>query len=101
MVKPNKKALSALGIALIAMSCPTQTAAQLPEGVRALVDQGEYSQAEELLRRAIDDPEGPVVGDAATELEILRRTRIDYSLDREAALEQVRRALPSTERTCG
>jgi transglutaminase-like putative cysteine protease len=55
--------------------------------VRELVLKGEVSRAEELLRPAARD-------DWKEMLEIIRRLRIDYSLDESAMLEKLRRTMP-------
>ncbi|TWT42451.1 transglutaminase-like domain-containing protein [Botrimarina hoheduenensis] len=59
-----------------------------------LLERGELAQAEALLRTQVADPLGPVVGDAARQLEILRRTRLEYSLDRDQLLVALRSRLP-------
>ena len=58
--------------------------------IHALVEKGEFAAAEQLLRGQIPNPESPITDDAAIQLEILRRTRYDFSLDEAAVLSQIR-----------
>lgn len=62
--------------------------------VQVLIDRGDLAGAERLLRTQIVDPDAPVVDGPAQQLEVLRRTRHDFSVDRETVLAQVRERLP-------
>jgi hypothetical protein len=64
------------------------------ESVQALIDKGSYADAEKLLRAQIKDGSAPITSDAAIQLEILRRTRQDFSLTENDVLEQLRRTIP-------
>lgn len=55
---------------------------------------GRFSQAETLLRAEIADPDAPIVDDAAVQLEVLRRIRLDFSLTPEQVLTQLRESIP-------
>lgn len=64
--------------------------------IQVLTDRGAYREAEEVLLEKIEEPDAPVTSPAAIRLEILRRTRLDYSLSRQEAMGQLREALPDT-----
>lgn len=55
---------------------------------------GRFSEAETLLGEKIADPHAPVVDEAAVQLEILRRIRLDFSLTAEEVLGQLRQSIP-------
>ncbi len=59
-----------------------------------LIKSGKFAAAEQRLRTQIGDPAAPITSDAAIRLEILRRTRYDFSLDGEEVLAQVRQFIP-------
>ena len=54
---------------------------EVVERARALADVGKFAEAETLLHEKIADPDGPVVGAAAVELEILRRDQAGLRID--------------------
>lgn len=60
---------------------------------RQLVDAGQFTDAEQLLRRNIDNPDGPAVEPRAVELEIIRRIRMDYPLSAEQMLAELRESI--------
>ncbi|MEQ8849302.1 transglutaminase domain-containing protein [Botrimarina sp.] len=62
--------------------------------VDSLIKNGQYAQAEALLRSRITDPDAPVVGGPARRLEVLRRTRRDFPLTATQVLEDIRDSLP-------
>lgn len=62
--------------------------------VQTLIAKGEYAAAESRLRGEMGDSDGPIVEGAAVQLEILRRTRLDFSLDEQTVLRQVQRRIP-------
>ena len=62
--------------------------------IDALIQRGDYSEAERLLREAVDDPEAPATSPAAIQLEMLRRTRLEYPLSADDVLKQIRRRVP-------
>jgi hypothetical protein len=59
-----------------------------------LIEKGAFADAEKQLRAAIADADAPVTGGPAAQLEILRRTRLDFSLDEDEVLTQIRRSIP-------
>lgn len=62
--------------------------------VAELIRQGQFAAAEAALRAQIAEPEAPVVGPAARQLEILRRTRMDFTLSAADVLQQIQADLP-------
>ncbi|MBM4088777.1 MAG: hypothetical protein FJ276_05010 [Planctomycetes bacterium] len=62
--------------------------------VRDAVDAGRFSDAERMLREKIPEPDVPAVGPYETELEIIRRIRLDYSLTQDGLLKKLREAIP-------
>ena len=72
--------------------------AQSGSDVDQLIQSGEYRQAEQLLVDSIADSDGPVVEPEAIQLEILRRTRLDFSLTEEDLLEQLRQSIDDVSR---
>ena len=59
-----------------------------------LIEVGAFAEAETLLRRQVADPSAPVVDGPAQRLEILQRTRRDFSLGAASLKRALRRALP-------
>ncbi|MCP4249988.1 MAG: serine hydrolase, partial [bacterium] len=72
---------------------PTDVAATLQQAEQAVAT-GRYAEAEQMLRAKRTDPDGPVVEPCAVALEVIRRTRMDYSLTPEAMLAKLRRGIP-------
>ena len=68
-------------------------AAQPPSDVNQLVQSGDFAKAEQLLRRTIPDPEAPIVDATAIQLEILRRTRLDFTLTEEQLLAELKECI--------
>lgn len=83
----------AVGLALLAVAT-IPASAEVAESVEALVARGAYAEAEATLRSQILDPDTPITSEAAKRLEILRRTRYDFSLNAPQALALLREALP-------
>lgn len=79
---------------LVVVLTSLQASAADLSSVQPLIDAGEFLQAEKMLRESIADLDAPVMSDAAVQLEILRRTRHDFSLDEQTVLQQVRRSIP-------
>lgn len=69
---------------------PGSVVAQSGSEVDQLIQRGEFSKAEQLLKNAIADPDGPIVEPEAVQLEILRRTRLDFTLTEEQLLAQLK-----------
>ena len=63
--------------------------------LQRLIDQGAIAEAEQQLRGQIPDCEAPVTSEAAIQLEILRRTRHDFSLTADEVLQQIRHSIPT------
>jgi transglutaminase-like putative cysteine protease len=61
---------------------------------RALMDAGKFNQAEEMLRAAGTQGDPAARRACAETLEIIRRTRIEYSQDADALLARVRKSVP-------
>jgi Transglutaminase-like superfamily len=72
----------------------TNGKAEVDSNVQALVANGSFAEAEKLLRARIPDPSAPTAGEAAIQLEILRRTRHDFSLADADVLAEVKKSVP-------
>src|SRR4051812_19076905 len=68
---------------------PTQKAR-----VDELISAGKFTEAEKLLKSQIQNPESPVAAEPAIQLEILRRTRQDFSLTNEQVLAEIQKSVP-------
>src|SRR6185312_9832464 len=62
--------------------------------IKALVDQGNFSEAEKLLHAQVSDPAAPVTSEPAIQLEVLRRTRYDYALANKDVLAEIKKSIP-------
>ncbi|MEO0531099.1 MAG: transglutaminase-like domain-containing protein [Planctomycetota bacterium] len=86
---------------LAATFCLTTAAGAVngePPCFAALLAGGGYADAEQALLEQIADPLAPITEPAAIQLEILRRTRLDFSLSREATLAELRESVPDATR---
>jgi transglutaminase-like putative cysteine protease len=68
--------------------------ADIDPKVSELIEQGKYAAAEKLLQQEVEDREAPITSDAAIQLEILRRTRHDFSLSEEGVLSELKQSIP-------
>lgn len=78
----------------LAVGATTRPAAADDADVQSLIAAGKYTAAETKLRSKIADGEAPVTSDPAIQLEILRRTRLDFNLTPEQVLREVRQSIP-------
>ena len=96
---PGRALLGAAALVLVATTCmPAMagaTATDLPATVAA-VDQGDFRGAEAAIAAALADPASTPEQRRALEFqrERMRRIRLDFTLDREAALAQMRKSIP-------
>ncbi len=65
--------------------------------LKALIDEGKFSEAEKLLQAQIADPSAPVTSEAAIQLEVLRRTRYDYALSDRDLLAEIKKSIPDAK----
>jgi hypothetical protein len=87
--------LRATLLAAITLWCAIEpSAAATDSDIQTLIADGMFVEAESLLKGAIADPSAPVTGDAAIQLEILRRTRSDFPLTEEEVLVQLQKSIP-------
>ena len=68
--------------------------AEIDPKINQLIADGSYTDAEKLLQSQISDPSAPVTSEAAVQLEILRRTRQDFSLTADDALKEIKEYIP-------
>ena len=68
-------------------------AAQPPSEIDRLIERGEFAAAEQMLRQEIVDLQAPVVDAPAIQLEILRRTRLDFPLTEGQLLSELRESI--------
>src|SRR5437660_10908072 len=83
-----------LGLLLCCMSGAKQTSDQGSK-IKKLVEQGEFTKAEKLLRSQVADPTAPITSEPAIQLEVLRRTRNDFALTDKEVLEEVKQSIPN------
>lgn len=83
-------AACALPIALLADD-PDQDVLQ---SARKAMDEGRFAEAEKMLRATVEDAQKPVTDPLHTQLEILRRTRYDYSQTEAQLLDKLRESIP-------
>jgi hypothetical protein len=62
--------------------------------VQSLIDRGEFAKAEKLLKAQVADPTAPITSEPAIQLEILRRTRNDFSLTDQDVLAEIKKSVP-------
>jgi hypothetical protein len=62
--------------------------------IKALVEQGDFTAAEKLLKSQISDTSQPVTTEPAIQLEVLRRTRYDYALTDKDVLAEIKKEIP-------
>src|SRR4051812_10746983 len=82
-----------LGSILCAMSDAKQSTEQVAK-IKALVDKGDFTAAEKLLKSQISDASQPVTTEPAIQLEVLRRTRYDYALTDKDVLAEIKKEIP-------
>jgi hypothetical protein len=88
--------IAALVIAAAGSTCPSRANAS-DQAVQSLIDKGEYKEAEKLLSAEIKDAAAPITSAPAVQLEVLRRTRQDFSLTEADVLRQLRRSIPDVK----
>ena len=74
-----------------------ETKAQL-EAAQELIDQGEFREAEKLLKPSVDAAE-PATTKSAVILEVLKRTRADFPHDEAEITKQVKESIPDVKET--
>jgi transglutaminase-like putative cysteine protease len=62
--------------------------------IQGLIAAGAYGDAEKLLRVQIPDADAPITGEAAIQLEVLRRTRQDFRLSAADVLAEIKESIP-------
>lgn len=89
----------AVALAFLASIHPAlaETKAQL-EAAQDLIDQGEFREAEKLLKPSVDAAE-PATTKSAIILEIIERTRADFPHDEAEITKQVKESIPDVKET--
>lgn len=89
----------AVALAFLASIQPAcaETKAQL-EAAQDLIDQGEFREAEKLLKPSVDAAE-PARTKSAIILEVLKRTRADFPHDEAEITKQVKESIPDVKET--
>jgi hypothetical protein len=85
--------LLALGF-LVLSTTGAKPAADQQTKVKVLVDQGNFTEAERLLRAEISDASAPITSEPAIQLEVLRRTRFDFALTDKDVLAEIKQNIP-------
>ncbi|WP_428308088.1 transglutaminase-like domain-containing protein [Lacipirellula sp.] len=88
---------AAAALLLAARPVFAETKAQL-QAARELIAQGEFREAEKLLKPAVD-PQLPTTSEAAVILEVLDRTRADFPHDEAEITKQVRESISDVKET--
>jgi Transglutaminase-like superfamily len=86
--------LSLLLALVIGLGTASRASAEVDSEVQTHIDKGSFAEAEKLLRVQIPDPTAPPAGDAAIQLEIIRRTRHDFALTDTDVLAQIKKTVP-------
>jgi hypothetical protein len=93
----NDRNVLLLGLFLCSISGAKQ-ATDRDAKVKALIDRGNFAEAERLLKAQIGDLSQPVTTEPAIQLEVLRRTRYDYALtDKDVLAELKKIVLDATQ----
>jgi hypothetical protein len=86
--------LKVLSCALIVLLNAAYASAEPDPVIQSLIAKGSFTEAESRLRKQVPDSSLPVTGDEAIQLEILRRTRLDFPLTTDDVLKQIRESVP-------
>lgn len=86
-------------LALFVTVAVARTATAGEAEVKALIAKGAFAEAEKLLSEQIPDLKAPVTSEAAIQLEILRRTRYDFSLTADEVLKEIQKSIPDATAT--
>ena len=62
--------------------------------IKELLANGKFAEAEKLLQAQITDADAPITSEPAIQLEVLRRTRRDFSLTNEKVLAEIKKTVP-------
>ncbi len=84
------KVLALLFLATFAGSA----SAALDPKITALIEQGNFTEADRLLQQGVSNPNAPVVDEAAIQREVLRRIRYDFPHTNEDILKQLLASIP-------
>ncbi len=100
----QRKTTVAMGLATFAITIfvlpvagqvpPESTMTEPNAAVEALIEQGAFAEAEKLLQTTVEEHPGAATSAAAIQLEILRRTRLDFSLSANEVLQQIQQSIP-------
>jgi transglutaminase-like putative cysteine protease len=72
--------------------------AAIADQIQDLIARGEFAEAEKRLQQLTADPAAPVTSDAAIQLEIIRRTRMDFPHTGDDVLLQIKQSVPDVSR---
>jgi transglutaminase-like putative cysteine protease len=62
--------------------------------LKTLIDRGDFSEAEKILRTQVSDASAPITTEPAIQLEVLRRTRYDFALTDKDVLAELKQNIP-------
>ncbi len=87
-----------LDLSLVLLCCSLamvgRASAEVDSNIQALIANGSFAEAEKLLKQQIPDLSAPATGDAAIQLEVLRRIRHDFALTDAEVLAQIKNSIP-------
>jgi hypothetical protein len=99
----NYVALGAMIAGMVVLGAAPLAAEKAEPGstasIEALLDKGSYAEAEKLLRSIEADAAAPGRAKAARQLELLRRTRMEFNVDAATVLRQIRQSVPDATET--
>lgn len=84
----------ALGVFVVSQAGAKDTATENGSNINQLIANGKFADAEKLLKAQITDPNAPVTGGAAVQLEVLRRTRHDFPHSNDDVLTEIKKTVP-------
>jgi transglutaminase-like putative cysteine protease len=86
--------LPSLALAVFAIGASRYALAAIDAETHVLIANGELAAAERRLHSQIVDPTAPVTSEAAIQLEIIRRTRLDFPFSNNDVLKQIKESIP-------
>ncbi len=86
--------IAVLGVFVMCQLGATNATSDRDATVQGLVANGNFTAAEKMLRSEIADGNAPVTSEPAIQLEVLRRTRHDFSKSNDEVLAEIQKRVP-------
>lgn len=84
----------ALGVFVMSQAGAKDTATENGSKINQLIANGNFADAEKLLKAQITDPNAPITDGPAVQLEVLRRTRHDFPHSNADVLTEIKKTVP-------